>query len=423
MKKKKLLELIAKREAKKAELLQRNSETEDVKELKDITADLEAINSDITELRSILDAMPDEESEQRKADEQGTPDQEQRGRQPVGGARILGTYGVSQTQTEQRNGDKYGSEEYRSAFMNYVLKGVKTEGLEFRADATTSTGDIGAVIPTTIMNQVIEKMKDYGMIWPRVSVTNIKGGVKLPVASVKPTARWVSEGSVAEKQKKTISTSIVFAYYKLQIRVALTLETDLVSLPIFEQTVSDNISEAMAIGLEGAVISGSGSGEPLGIANDTDIPVAQVLSIAVEDMDKYQTWTTIMSKMPRKYRNKAVLILNDLDWNKYIVGMVDANGQPVARTTFGLDAVQQERFLGREVIPVEDYLTSIDDADIGDVFGIVCNLRDYLVNSNMQITYKRYFDEETDEWISKSTMICDGKLGDKNGVLLLKKAQ
>jgi HK97 family phage major capsid protein len=178
----------------------------------------------------------------------------------------------------------------------------------------------------------------------------------------------------------------------------------------------------MIVALETAIISGTGEGQPLGIAVDTDIPAAQVINVAAADMNKYDTWTGLIGKMPRKYRTGAAFILNDSDWNKYIVGMVDANGQPVARTTYGLDGAQQERFLGREVIPTEDYLPSIDDAETGDVIGIICKLSDYMFNSNMQMTFKRYFDENTDEWISKSTLIGDGKLADKNGVVLIKKA-
>ena len=461
--KKKLQAMLAKKEARKAELGTKANTANDVVELRGINTELEVLNSEIAELRSLIDAMPDEVEKKAAEDigiksintkleslnaeiaelrgklddstkedskqgmddagDQRAQDPDQRGKSPVGKARVLGTYGVNKGDMENSRytGDKFDTPEYRSSFMDYVLKGVRADGLEFRVDATTTTGDIGAVIPTTIMNKVIEKMKDFGEIFKRITISNVKAGIKLPVSSIKPTASWISEGLIADKQKKTISGSVVFAFYKLQIRVALTLESDLVSLPVFEQTVSDNISEAMVIGLEGAIVSGGGTGQPLGIANDTDIPVAQVLEVKAIDIGKYQTWTSIIAKMPRRYRSRAVIIMSDLDWNKYIVGMVDANGQPVARTTYGLDTVQQERFLGREVIPVEDYLPSIDDADVGDVFGIICNLSDYIINSNMQITYKRYFDENTDEWISKSTMICDGKLGDKNGVILLKK--
>ncbi len=421
--KKKIKTLLDKKEARKTELGKKAGETSDVAELRGINTELESLNTEIAELRGMLDAVEDsKEPVQREKQDQDVQEPEQRGRQQVGAARIIGTYGagVSQ-QAAERIPDRFDTPEYRAAFMDYVLKGKKAESLEFRSDETTTTGDLGAVIPTTIINTVIEKMKDYGNIFPRITISNVRAGIKLPVSSVMPTAAWIAEGVVADKQKKPINASVVFAYYKLQIRVALTLESDLVSLPIFEKTVSNNISQAMVIGLESAIIAGSGTGQPLGIANDTGVPAGQILKVTAEEMGQYQTWTALIAKIPRRYRNRAVIIMNDLDWNKYIVGMTDANGQPVARTTYGLETVQQERFLGREVIPVEDYLPSIDDADVNDVVGIICNLSDYLINSNMQIAYKRYFDEDTDEWISKSTMVCDGKLGDKNGVLLIKK--
>jgi len=322
---------------------------------------------------------------------------------------------------EQRVADPHDTTEYRHAFMEYVTRGVKSDLLEFRDDATTGTGDIGAVIPTTILNRIVEKMEEYGQIWNRVTKTGLQGGVQIPVSAAKPKATWVAAGQMAEKQKKEVKGTIMFGYHKLQVRVAVDLVAGTVALPVFEATISDNIAEAMLTALDEGIISGSGEGEPLGIINDTSIPPAQVVSISAADMCEYDKWTALLGKMPRSYRRGAVLILNDADWNKYIVGMVDANGQPVARTTYGLDGTQQERFLGREVIPVEKYLPSIDDAASGDVVGIYCNLSDYMVNSNMQLTYRRYFNEDTDEWISKATMIADGKLADPNGVVLIKK--
>ena len=259
------------------------------------------------------------------------------------------------------------------------------------------------------------------MIWSRVTKTNIKGGVDLPVSSVKPTASWIAEGSVASKQKKTISATVNFKYFKLQIRVAVTLEADTVSLPIFEQTVTDNIYEAMIIALEKAIISGTGSGQPLGIVNDTGITETQKISVLAADAAKYSTWATIFSKIPLAYEGKVSIIMTKVDWEKNVVGMVDSNGQPIARVTYGLDGRIQRRFNGYEVILVEDYLATIEAAATDAVWGIICDLKDYIVNSNMQMTFKRYFDEDTDEWISKSTLIADGKLGDKNGVLLLTK--
>jgi len=412
MNRKQIMDLLAKKSEARAALIAKGDASEDVTEIKEIRAQIDAIDAEMRDLNGILETLPAEETESRSG-------------APIGAVQILGTYGMGGKAKEARDDseDRFDTMEYRKAFMNYVLRGARSEALDYRTDATTATTDISAVIPTTIMNKVIEKMADYGRIFARVSKTNIKGGVEIPTASLKPTASWVTEGSVADKQKKTITGKISFSYYKLQVRVAVTLEADTVSLPVFEATIAGNINEAIVVALEEAIIAGAGagSGQPLGITKDTSVPAGQIIELAAADLSKYNKWTDVFGKVPRKYRAGTVLILNDSDWNKYLVGMVDANGQPVARTTYGLDGLQTERFLGKEVLPVEDYLTEFDAASVGDIFGVICRLEDYMINSNMQLTFRRYFDEDTDEWISKATLLCDGKLADPNGVVLLKK--
>lgn len=334
--------------------------------------------------------------------------------------RNVATFGRENPENRATEVDKYDTVEYRKAFMNYVLRGEKSDALEFRADQTTGTGDIGAVIPTTILNRIVEKMKEVGQIWNRVTKTAIQGGVQIPVANAKPKATWVAAGSMAEKQKKEVKGTIMFGYHKLQVRVAVELVAGTVALPIFESTISDNIAEAMVEALDEAIISGSGDGQPLGIVKDASIPAAQIIEVTADEFSKYKTWTKIFGKVPRRYRAGSVLIMNDADWNAHIVGMVDNNGQPVARVTYGLDGTVQERLIGREVIPVEELLPSVDTAEAGDVVAIIVRLEDYMVNSNMAITFRKYFDENTDEWIHKATMIADGKLADPNGVVLVK---
>lgn len=382
-------------------------------------------DADLDALEKELKGLADEEKELRRrldvaaSIEAGTAPE----------VRVIDSTTVQKATVEPRAVDRYDTMEYRRAFMDYVTRGVKNDILEFRTNETTLPSDIGAVIPTTILNRIVEKMEETGRIWSRVTKTSIQGGVEIPVSFAKPVATWVAAGTVADKQKKTVNTTISFSYHKLQVRVAVELVASVVALPIFEQTIADNIAEAMVKALDTAIISGTGTGtgtvpgQPLGIINHTNIPSQQVVTVAPADFGKYATWPELFAKMPRSYRSGMVLILNDADWHKYIVGMVDNTGQPVARVNYGLDGSIEERFLGREVIAVEDLLPSIDEASDNDVVAILCRLEDYMVNSNMAITFRRYFDEDTDEWISKATMIADGKLADPNGVVLIKKEE
>jgi HK97 family phage major capsid protein len=296
--------------------------------------------------------------------------------------------------------------------------------MELRIDATTLTSDIGTIIPNTILDKIVEKMKDYGEIYARITKTGFKGGVDIPIASAKPTASWTAEGSVADKQKKATG-KISFSYYKLQMRVAISLVAATVSLDVWESTVAGNIAEAMVVAIEEAVLSGTGIGEPLGITADTDVPTAQIVDFAVADAT-YTGWKTkLFSSIPIAYRKKrnGIIITNPLTWDKYMDGMTDDVGQPIAKTNYGLDGSVSYRFMGKEVLLREE-LTDLDAAIIATdtAFLIYIDLSDYMFNSNLQIGTKRYFDEDTDEYIQKSTMIADGKLADRNGVVILKTA-
>ncbi len=122
---------------------------------------------------------------------------------------------------EGDDGDKYGSMEYRKAFMRYVCRGAAIPA-EYRADAVSSTTDVGATIPTTVLNQIVQKLESTGMILALVTRTAYKGGVAIPVSTVKPTATWVAEGKGSDKQKFTATKDgmITFAYHKLRCAVA-----------------------------------------------------------------------------------------------------------------------------------------------------------------------------------------------------------
>ena len=44
------------------------------------------------------------------------------------------------------------------------------------------------------------------------------------------------------------------------------------------------------------------------------------------------------------------------------------------------------------------------------MFGALVNLEQYLLNTNLAMYYKKYFDEDKNKWIHKCLMIADGKM-------------
>lgn len=301
---------------------------------------------------------------------------------------------------EKRN--KYDSEEYRIAFMNYVTRGTVIPK-EFRADETTATTDIGALVPPQTLNQLIEKIEAWGMIIPLVNRTSYKTGMIIPTASIKPVATWVAEGAGSDKQKKALDASITFGHFKLRCAVAVTLETEYMAYSAFETALLNNLTEAMGRAIENAILTGTGTGQPTGILTDT----TKGATNAVTEIN-YQTLIDAEAALPMEYESGAVWVMTKKTFMQFY-GMTDKNGQPIANVTRGITAVPERTLLGRKVV-LTNYLDSYSATLAADkVFAFLYNFRDYTLNTNFQIGVKTYEDNETDDIIRKSIMVCDGK--------------
>lgn len=317
--------------------------------------------------------------------------------------------------------DKYDTPEYRKAFMEYCKFG-KEIPVEYRLDAYTSVAEAAAVIPTTIMNEIIKEMKVHGQLYNRVRKINVAGGVQVPILSLKPTATRITEAAVSARQKLTANTYVTFSYIGLECKVATSLLANTVTLPMFEQQIVPLITDAMVKQMEIEIVKGVGSTEMLGVAVDTRVVAGQSITLSSTEINQWDSWKKkVFAKIPLAYRS-GIFIMGAGTFDGYIDGMVDANGQPIGRINYGITEGSQYRFGGKEVLEVEeDVITSYDSASTGDVIAIFMNPSDYVINSNMQMAMYRWLDHDLNQWVDKAILINDGKLLDAAGVLLIKK--
>lgn len=314
-------------------------------------------------------------------------------------------------ETEQHE-DKYNTMKYRKAFMEYVTRGAAIPA-EYRENQTTKTTDVGAVVPTTVLDKIISKMENVGGIYALVTKTSYKGGVSIPKQTLKPTATWVAEGKGSDKQKYT-GGNITFAYHKLRCAVAVSFETDVMSISAFETLLVDNIVEAMVKALEKAIIAGSGEGQPTGILESTEY--AEVVEVGVQD---YDSLISTEAAVPEAYETTAKWCMSKKTFMGY-VGMVDKQGQPIARTNYGINGKPERYLLGREVVLTE-HLPNFSTASVNDKFAFIFDFANYDLNTNYAIGIKKYEDNENDDQITKGIMLADGKVIDGNGLVILKK--
>ncbi len=314
--------------------------------------------------------------------------------------------------------DLYNTVEYRKAFMANVLNGTKLPAKFENTDANTKTTDVGSVIPTTVMEKIIEKLEATGMILPLVTRTSYKGGLEIPTSSVKPVATWVAEGVGSDKQKKSTS-KISFTYHKLRCAISVSLEVETTALPIFEATFINNVVEAMVKATEQAIVSGSGTGQPKGILTET-VVASQNIDIAAVGSPAYSTLVAAEAALPLAYEVDALWLMTKKTFMAFI-GMVDDAKQPIARTNYGISGKPERTLMGRTVV-LNDYMASYAATVATDtIVAALFNPKDYVLNTNYQMTVKKYEDNDTDDLVTKAVMLVDGKVIDKNSLVTITK--
>lgn len=310
---------------------------------------------------------------------------------------------VEKPQEERKKGEnKFDSMEYREAFMNYVCRGEKMP-VEFRGNENTKTTDIGALVPPVTLNKIIEKIESYGELIPLVNRTSYKTGMTIPTASIKPVASWVAEGAGSDKQKLPLDASITFGHFKLRCAVSVSLETDEMALSAFESRLIKSISEAMARAIQTSILTGTGSGQPTGILTDATKGTSFALNALT-----YKDLVNAEAALPMEYENGAVWVMAKKTFMEF-VGMVDSNGQPIGRVNQGISGKWERTLLGRRVVLTNDLPAFANNLKKTDVFAFMYNFSDYTLNTNYQVGIKTYEDNETDDIVRKTIMICDGK--------------
>lgn len=377
------------------------------KKQKEIRAKIEA-STDATEVRELgetlkaileeLKALDEAEAEGEGAGEEGSDgagEEETRSMIPSGAvlrnAQVLGSFG-GQAETNM---------EYRQAFMNNVLHNTPIPA-ELRANASTTTSDASSVIPTELVNRIIEKFDNVGMILPLITKTSYAAGVEIPTSSVKPVASWVAEGAGSDRQKKTTG-KITFSYFKLRCEISMSMEVGTMALSAFEAKFVENVAKAMTYAIENAVINGTGTSQPKGILTETP-EAGQELT---PPSWSFATLAEAEGVLPVEYETGAKWCMNKKTFAQ-IQGMVDSDGHPIARVNYGVAKELERSILGRDVV-VSPY--------VADGVAFMFDFADYCLNTIYDMGISKKQDWETEDLLTKAVMSVDGKCVDKGSLV------
>lgn len=422
-----LKKLIAKKEEEARAIRAKIKASESAQEVRELGETLQTVLDELQEAKDKLaEAEKNDEPDDSKDDSAGKTDDDATGQRSAFNpmqARNLASFAMN-PQGEQRTGNALDSMEYRKAFMQYVQTGEWN--YQKRADETLITSDVGKVIPNTIMNEFIKELKVYGNLYNRVRKLNVKGGVEFPIEELVPTVSWITETTVSDTQAvPKIKTSVSFGYHIVEARLSQSLLSQVVTLDTLETEMARLLSEAFAREFDRVILSGTGSGQPIGILNDTRVKAENKITFTAAELADWTKWRTkLFAKVPLAYRGEGVLVMTAATFESQIMTLKDANDRPLYMETYDpVNGTVSGKFAGREVILVEpDIMKDFDAAADGDAFAIYFRPNDYAINTNLQLAFKRWFSDEKNVWYNKGLCIMDGKLLDVNSVFVLKKS-
>jgi HK97 family phage major capsid protein len=431
-----LKKLIEQKEKRIKEIRSLIEASQDINEVRSLGVELETVNSELAEARSMMDRLEADDQAQAEPTPANDDNDQIEDRSQIPGSAVLvnpqvnGSF-TQNTQVSQvrSDADPFNTMEYRMAFKNYVQRGIAIpENLIQRDGMPANTDSIGATIPTTTLNEFINEIrKVYGNLYAKVRKMNIQGGVKVPISKLQATAKWITESTVSPKEDGgEIKDFVLFEYNILECRVSQTLLSSIVALDVFEREIVNVMLKAYLEAMDLAIVRGSGNGAPLGIINDPR--VTNVVEMTAAEINDWTAWRKkFFAKLPLGYRaGEFIFPVSTVD--AYLETMADANNNPIFRQATGLEVNDGDatnpngRFFGREVSLVEpNVIPDFDEASSGDVIGVFWQPNEYAINTNMQFGMKRWFDDDANEWVNKMLTIVDGKVLNPKGIVLIKK--
>ena len=365
---------------------------------------IDALDSEMSEIRSMIEAC-------------GVPAQQEKG------------IDLSKVATGVRMGED-ADMEYRKAFKNFIATGAREE---LRAAGNTTNADnVGSVIPENLLGQIMKKIEHVGTIYNLVSKTAYPVGQTIAKEGLRPTATWVGaatggsgEGLGSNVGKgATIETTISFTHFKLRCEVAMSEEVATMALPAFEALFVENVSVAMLRAIEFAIVDGTGSGMPTGILKAA-VPTGQAISVVAEDNLSYQLLCDAEAALPAEHEAGAKWCMTKKTFMKF-VGMVDQQGQPIARVNYGIAGKPERTLLGREVVIYVPQNGSVlgnyaDAVEADTIFAFMFDFSDYTLNTNYNLGIQHKIDWDNEDHRTKAVGAYDGKVVDNGSLVVLKK--
>lgn len=259
--------------------------------------------------------------------------------------------------------DVLASAEYRSAFFKN-LQGKELSDIEKRT-LTTAANSVGSAVPTITQNAIIDKLRQYSVLYPRIGVVNVAGNVTLVIANAKNAASWKAEGTNGTPADDT-TTSVTLGGNELIKLVEISAKASAMTIDALETYIVDEIARQISIAFENAILNGTGSAnnQPQGILTGiTWTANTNMINWAANSVVSYDNIVDGLSLLPTLYHQNAVFVMSRKTFWSGIKKIKATDGTPLM--TYNPQDGVKFSILGYPVL-VDDYIAD-DVILLGDL--------------------------------------------------------
>lgn len=282
-----------------------------------------------------------------------------------------------------RSGAEARAEEDEKAFVDYIM-GRSQELRSGEQNMDTTNG--GAVIPTSIANRIIKKVKDLCPILEGCTMFSVKGTLKIPVWGKANTTHDITV-AFSEEFSELTADSGAFTTVDLGgfLAGALTLiGRSVENNAVFNVTdfIVDQMAEEIAAFIEGKLLNGEASKNEGALATTNTVNAASASTITADELIELQ------ASVKQAYQKNACWTMHPDTFTKIKEVNKDLNGRYLLQ-----DDVTQEfpfRLLGKPVY-LSDNMPQIGSSAkavlYGDYSGLAVNFRE---NVSVQVLREKY---------------------------------
>ena len=227
-------------------------------------------------------------------------------------AAILAQRGVRQLTSEEKT------------WYSNLIESVKASG---NGNAMMALSNADKTFPVTIVQQVMEDMKQSHPLLAAVDTMNVTGATKLLLnADPGEYATWGALESAITTEIDSAFKNVDLTQFKLSAWMPISIDMLELGANWLDSYIRTCLSEALAIGFENAIVTGTGKDQPIGmdryVAADAVIvggvyPQKSAVEVTSFDRASYGALVALLAKneqnKPRAVRD-LILVVNPFDY-------------------------------------------------------------------------------------------------------------